>query len=552
MKMMLTHLTGSLRGRTQYFDTESISFGIGKQCGIVFDGAKDVVVCPVHAELKVEEGRPVIRDQSRQAALFVNGQRRAETVLQDGDLIQFGQEGPLLRFRLCREDAPDTKPLRTIVADCRDIVVRTPHPRYLSPLYLARHVLADVARYASPSVRLSAALLVVIPLLVIVVLGGVAYRQHRLALQSQQRVADLVRQLESGRLTQDEMERRIVQERGRVEELSRRHDELVARLKASIREQEAARGSQAELRAIREQLNKVEGEQRFAEALAERFGGGVGLLQGGYGFVEQGTGRPLRYQGLDQLGHPYVDKDGDPLVTVEGLGPPVVIYYAGSGFLVDRAGTVLTNRHLVRMWDYYEPARRLLESGFEPRLAMLRIFFPGIRESFVLEVLGVSDVADLAALRTDRAPSGAPVLRLAAPDESPRVGEPVVSLSYPGTFDSLMGRLAQPVSDDILKEAGENPSLLAEALAKRGLVRPLVTQGHVADVSPDTLTFEAGAASGSSGGAVIDRDGRVIAINHAALQRVGGLNVGLRTRPALDLLAQLRLAPGPAAGGLGR
>jgi S1-C subfamily serine protease len=552
MKMMLTHLTGSLRGRTQYFDTESISFGIGKQCGIVFDGAKDAVVCPVHAELTVEQGRPVIRDQSRQAALFVNGQRQAETSLRDGDLIQFGREGPLLRFRLCREDAPGEKPLRSIMADCRDIVVRTPHPRYLSPLYLARHVLADIVRYASPAVRISAALLVVVPLLIIVILGGVAYRQHRLALQSQQRTADLVRQLESERLTQGEMEERIARERGRVEELSRRHSELVAQLKASARKQEAARASQAELRAIREQLNKVEGEQRFAEGLAERFGGGIGLLQGGYGFVEQGTGRPLRYQGLDQLGHPYVDKDGDPLVTVEGLGPPVVIYYAGSGFLVDRAGTVLTNRHLVRMWDYYEPARRLVESGFEPRLALLRMFFPGIPEPFALEVLGVSEGADLAALRTDRAPAGAPPLRLAGAEESPIVGEPVVALSYPGSFDSLLGRLAQPLSDDILKEAGESPVMLADVLARRGLVRPLVTQGHVSDVSPDTLTFEAGAASGSSGGAVFDRVGRVIAINHASLQRVGGLNVGLRTRPAHELLARLRLAPGPAADARGR
>jgi hypothetical protein len=73
MKMMLTHLTGSLRGRTQYFDTDSISFGIGKQCGIVFDGAKDTVVCPVHAELTVEHGAPVIRDQSRQRALGQRG-----------------------------------------------------------------------------------------------------------------------------------------------------------------------------------------------------------------------------------------------------------------------------------------------------------------------------------------------------------------------------------------------------------------------------------------------------------------------------------------------
>jgi S1-C subfamily serine protease len=204
------------------------------------------------------------------------------------------------------------------------------------------------------------------------------------------------------------------------------------------------------------------------------------------------------------------------------------------------------------MWDYYEPARRAIEAGFEPRLAMLRMFFSGASEPFTLEVLGVSETADVAVLRTDHAPAGATPLRLARADESPAVGEPVVVLSYPGTFDSLMGRLARPVSDDILKEAGGNPVTLAELLARRRLVRPLVTQGHVADVSPDTLTFEAGAAGGSSGGPVIDRAGRVIAINHAALQRVGGLSVGLRTKPAHELLSQLHLAFEPAADERGR
>ena len=552
MKMMLTHLTGSQRGRTQYFDTGSISFGIGKECGIVFDGAKDTVVCPVHAELTVENGAPVIRDQSRLGALFINGRQETEAPLQDGDLIQFGQEGPLLRFRLCPEDAPETKPLKSIVADCRDIVVRTPHPRYLSPLYLARHLLADIVRYASPAVRVTVALLLVAPLLLIVILGSVAYRQHRLALQSQERMAELVRQLESERLTQGEMEQRIEQERRRIEELSRHHDELVAELKASVKKQEAARTPQAELRAIREHLRKLEGEQRFAEGLAGRFGGGVGLLQGGYGFVEKGTGRPLRYQGLDQLGHPYLDKDGDPLVTVEGVAPPVVIYYGGSGFLLDRTGIVLTNRHLVRMWEHYEPARQAIEAGFEPRLSMLRIFFPGIPEPFALDVLGVSDADDLAILRTDRIPAGVTPLHLARMDESPAIGEPVVVLGYPGTFDSLLGRIAKPVSDEILQEGGENPVTLADLLAKRGLVRPLATQGHVADISPNTLTFEAGSAGGSSGGPVFDRAGRVIAINHAGLRRVGGLSVGLRVKPVHELLAQLRLALEPAADVRGR
>lgn len=541
MKITLCHLTGSLRGRTQYFDTASIDFGVGDHCHVRFDREKDPEICPVHARLSVEDHAPVIRDCSGKSALLINGQRSFESALKDGDLLQFGEGGPLVRFRLAPEESPETKPWRDIVADCRDIVVRTPHPRYLSPLYLVRRLLADIARYGSAAAKIAAAGAVLAPVLLITLLGIVVYRQHLTAGATERRMAELVSQLEAGRLTREEMSRKSEQERQHLTELRRQHEELIATLTASLKEQETARRSRQEIQAIHRQLRALESGQRFAEDLVARFGGSVGLLQGGYGFVEQGTGRPLRYQGFDQLGHPFVDREGNPLVTVEGQGPPIVIFYAGSGFLVDQAGTILTNRHLVRMWDHYEPAREAIAAGFEPRLSLLRIFFPGVSEPFSLELLGVSDTSDIAVLRTDRAPTGSTPLRLAPMDEAPRIGEPVVALSYPGTFDSLLGRLAKPVSDEILHEAGDDPVKLAEALSKRKLVRPLATQGHVSDLSPDTLTFEAGAGGGSSGGPALDQAGRVIAINHAAMRKVGGLNVGLRTKPAWELLRTLHV-----------
>jgi len=173
---MLCHLTGSLRGRTQYVDTDWISFGIGPHCGIVFDSAKDTAVSPMHAELAVEDHTPVLRDRSGQNALLINGERRDEAPLKDGDLIQFGEGGPLVRFRVLRDGASETKAWREIIADSRDIVVRTPHPYVMSPLYLVRHVLADVLRHGSAAMKVSAAALIVAPILVITALAVVAYR----------------------------------------------------------------------------------------------------------------------------------------------------------------------------------------------------------------------------------------------------------------------------------------------------------------------------------------------------------------------------------------
>jgi S1-C subfamily serine protease len=545
--MMLCHLTGSLRGRTQYLDTDSISFGIGEGCGVVFDSDQDSAVCPVHAELTVEDHGPIIRDRSGRDALFVNGQRRTEADLHDGDLIQFGEDGPLVRFRIHPDAAPETKPWRQIVTDCRDIVVRTPHPRYLSPLYLARHLLTDMARYGSPAVKLAAVTAILAPVLLIAALTLALYRQYQATSASERQRAELVRQLETGRLTLMELERRIEQERLSADELRRQQDELVQRLTAALTQQEAARRSQQELQAIRRQLAELQGAQRFAEELASRFQSGVGLLQGGYGFKEKGTGRPLRYQGFDRLGNPYVDKDGNTLVTVEGTTPPVVIFYAGTGFLVDRQGTIATNRHLVRMWEVYEPAKEAIRAGFEPHLYLLRIFFPGTPAPYDLRLVAASEQVDLAVLRTDRAPTGSTPLPLAPHGDTPHVGEPVVVLSYPGSFDSLLGRLAGPVSEEILREAGADPAKLAERLAGRKLIRPLATQGHVADSSAEAITFEAASASGSSGGPVLDRAGRVVAVNRAVLHKVGQLNVGLPVRFVHDLLGGTDAA-GPRAG----
>lgn len=298
MKMMLCRLSGSLRGRTQYFDTDSISFGIGKQCGVVFDGTKDSTVCPVHAELTVEDHTPVLRDLSQRQALLVNDQRAVEISLKDGDLIQFGDEGPLVRFRLLPDGATETKTWRNIVADCRDILVRTPHPRYMSPLYLARHLLADICRYASPTLKVMAGVVVLIPLLIIIVLGFTAYRQYVAASASERRMAELLSQLETGRLSRAEMEQRIERERQSAAELHRQHEQLIQTLTASLKEHEATHGSQEEIRKLRQQLTALEHSQTFAEEIVRRFAGGVGLLQGGYGFREKDTGRPLRYKGV--------------------------------------------------------------------------------------------------------------------------------------------------------------------------------------------------------------------------------------------------------------
>ena len=540
MKFMLHHLTGSLRGQTQYFEAKSIRFGTGTECDVRFNPAIDRQVTSSHAELVLHNHSPTLSDLTGKHALLINNRQTGQAALHDGDLIQLGEHGPLLRFRVLSDGADGSKPWRYIVEDSRDIVVRTPHQPYTSLLHLLRHVASDIALYGSLTAKTVAALLVLLPMLLLGILSVSWYYEYQAAEVFQQTVVELVSQVETGRIGRAELEARVAQERDVIMTLQREQDELKTTLKAALDNREVARQSKEDVRAIQRQLTSLESEQRFAEEVIQRFQGGVGLLQGGYGIVEKGTGRPLRYQAFNPDEAPMLDANGMPLLTLEGNTPAVIIFFSGTGLLIDQKGTVLTNRHLVRMWEVYEPVKVLLEQGFEPAPEFLRIFFPGFTEFYELAEVSVSEHNDLAILRTTQLPKGQTPLQLAQADHQIHVGEPVIIMSYPGTFDSILSRLSRTVSEEIIRQAGGDPVGLPEMLAKEGLIRPLTTHGYVSDVSREVVTYEARATRGSSGGAVLNREGLVIAVNHSELRAIGGINMGVPIQVIREQLQQLR------------
>ena len=51
-----------------------------------------------------------------------------------------------------------------------------------------------------------------------------------------------------------------------------------------------------------------------------------------------------------------------------------------------------------------------------------------------------------------------------------------------------------------------------EELARRNLIRPVITQGHIGDVLPDKIVYDAQTSSGGSGGPLFNNEGKVIGI----------------------------------------
>jgi serine protease Do len=318
-----------------------------------------------------------------------------------------------------------------------------------------------------------------------------------------------------------------------IDQARRREEELRQRLA------EAAGGSEvraldAELGEVRARLMAIEGQGAVGERIIREYGAGVCLILGSYAFYDA-DGRPLRYR-VDKSGGKVREADGSVAVGLEGDGPVHSIEALGTGFLADRRGFVVTNRHVVEPWWKNDTAESLTRSGFAPRLVTLRAFFPRIKEPLKLEVRRVSREVDLAVLKVDIKGRRIPVLPLDTTGRGAVPGQPVVIVGYPTGLEAILAKAESGVVQQVLAAHGTSNDLISEALARRGLIRPSTTQGHIGDVTSTDIVFDAATTQGGSGGPVFNKYGQVVGVEYAMLPQFAGNSYGLPARYALELI----------------
>jgi S1-C subfamily serine protease len=218
--------------------------------------------------------------------------------------------------------------------------------------------------------------------------------------------------------------------------------------------------------------------------------------------------------------------------------------YLGTGFLVDRRGLLLTNRHVAEPWWRDAAAQAAIAEGARPRIVAFRAFFPREKAPLDLRTERVSEEVDLALVRVDLKGRNVPVLPLDRSGHAPVAGRPVVVLGYPAGLEAVLAKAEGSVVNEIVDGSGLHAGRMADALAARGLIRPSATQGHIGDVTKSDIVFDAQTTHGGSGGPVLDRRGQVIAIEYAVLTSFGGTSYGVPVRHALQLLAAPRRASG--------
>ena len=103
MKAQFTILSGARAGQIDVFGQTYISVGRHPQCDLRFDADQDLQVSTRHAAVSFTDGVFVLRDLDSTNGTLVNGARLSDDhILADQDEIQFGANGPRVRFSVVR------------------------------------------------------------------------------------------------------------------------------------------------------------------------------------------------------------------------------------------------------------------------------------------------------------------------------------------------------------------------------------------------------------------------------------------------------------------
>ena len=506
MKFALVHLSGSRRGETQYFEHPHVILGSDPRADACFPANGHFPVAPLQAEVFQTDCEIRLRNYEPEARTLVNRQPVDEVVLQDKDLIQLGPKGPTLRFRIRPAEYAVCKRLREILQDTRDVAADgRPDGRLAIRTYLSQ-LAYEISRNASLATQL-----VVFGLLIVLVglVGRLVYYNYVTQRAHEQHIVALLKELETSRLSQAELERKTAEERRRMSETLAAHEAETSRLLALLEEQRRKGAPQEEIHALTQRLKTLETERSAAEVLIKRYGPSVCFIYIAYGFVQKGTSDV----------------------------PSVLLEFTGTGFLVDDKGGVVTNRHIAEPWSM-DPrgTAETVKAGLEPKLVKLLAYFPGRPEPYEISLVRFSDQGDVALGQLSPVPKGLIPIPIGRPPPEGISGEALVVLGYPAGVEGVLARMDDKVAVALLKGADHNLGRLVHDIAAQAGIRPLATQGHISDVVPNRIVYDAQTTSGGSGSPVFNSHEELIAVHAAIMTRFGAVGFGVPISRVLELL----------------
>jgi DNA-binding response OmpR family regulator/S1-C subfamily serine protease len=317
-------------------------------------------------------------------------------------------------------------------------------------------------------------------------------------------------------------------------ELRKKSEDLKSQIESSKTENAAA--LQVQLAAVQNRLEKIETDGKFAEKIIQSYEPSVCLIHVVLAFRERITGLRLKFAGVTSSGEPQTDEHNNPLLSLTGSGPEVHLDVFGTGFLVSETGRILTNHHVAEPWWQNDDLKEMLNQNVEPVIAEMTAYFPGVPNGVTVSTEKISSTADVAVVKGDVAGLKIRQVALATGRQSAVSGGPVVLLGYPTALDAILARAGTDTLQSIATATKGDPKQVMEELARRNLIRPTTTQGHIGAVLPDKIVYDAQTTSGGSGGPLFNNEGKVIGINFAILREFGGSNFAIPVSYGQSLL----------------
>jgi DNA-binding response OmpR family regulator/S1-C subfamily serine protease len=378
-----------------------------------------------------------------------------------------------------------------------------------------------------------------------VVMAGTYFLFARSAQKDMQRTTTTIARLERGIVHQQDLiadARRLREEQDASgtaiagkDELQKQAADLQARMAGASSDEGAA--LRKELDDTNSRLKRIEQQGDSAENFIRMNVDSVCLLHVSVAFRSQQNGQRLRYAGLNQQGEPLQGSDGNPILTFDGRGPEVKVDVFGTGFPVGAGGRIITNRHVAEPWWNNDELSDLTSQGFQAEISSIHAYFPGDPRAFNGEIQQISKDTDLATMQIDLQDLKRPVLSIDSGKGAAVVGQPIVLMGYATGLAAILARTDEDTAQKILTQNGGDVSQILGELARRNLIHPLITQGHIGDILPDKIVFDAQTTSGGSGGPLFNKDGKVIGITYAILKGFEGSNFGIPIRFSEPLLA---------------
>jgi DNA-binding response OmpR family regulator len=326
-------------------------------------------------------------------------------------------------------------------------------------------------------------------------------------------------------------------------QLQKKSEDLRSQIAASKAEDTSV--LQNQLAAVETRLQKLETEGKVAQTIIRSYEPSVCLIHVVLAFREHATGLRLHYAEMTSSGAPKTDEHDNPLLSLTGSGPEVHLDVFGTGFLASASGQILTNHHVAEPWWQNDDLKEMLDQGLEPVVVEMTAYFPAVPHGIAINTERISSAADVAVVRADVSQLGIKPIVLADARGSAVSGVPVVLLGYPTALDAIMARAGTDTLQSIAAASKGDPKQVMEELARRHLIRPVTTQGHIGDVLADKIVYDAQTTSGGSGGPLFNDQGKVIGINFAMVREFGGSNFAIPVGYGTSLLNLKPQSPKP-------